>query len=136
VASLASCFTYEARGPGDAPGAVWFPSKDLRDRWTEIERITAELNVSEEEAGLPETRHPDPGFANLAYGWARGDDLDKLIADEDMSGGDFVRNVKQLVDLLRQLALTAPEVETKRAAGAAADALFRGVVAASSVVGT
>ena len=52
-----------------------------------------------------------------------------------MSGGDFVRNVKQVVDLLRQLGDAAPGTATGRAADDAADALFRGVVAASAAVG-
>ena len=99
-------------------------------------RIWAELNASEEDAGLPLTRPPDPGFVGLAHGWAAGSDLDDVIADEDMSGGDFVRNIKQLIDLLRQLALVAPAAPTRSAAAAAADALFRGVVAASSTVST
>ena len=53
-----------------------------------------------------------------------------------MSGGDFVRNVKQLIDLLRQLADMAQDPATSAAARSAADRLFRGVVAASSVVTT
>jgi ATP-dependent RNA helicase HelY len=59
-----------------------------------------------------------------------------VLADEEVSGGDFVRNVKQLMDLLQQLGDIAPRPETAAAARAAADAIFRGVVAASSVVGT
>ena len=81
-------------------------------------------------------RSADAGFVGLAHAWANGTDLDHLIEDEEMSGGDFVRNVKQLIDLLRQLALVAPDPSTRSAAGAAADALFRGVVAASSTVST
>jgi len=127
VAGLASVFTYETRGPGPGP-APWFPSGHVRQRWLEIERLAQELNAAEEEAGLPRTRPPDPGFLALAYAWAAGEPLDEVIADEDMSGGDFVRNVKQLIDLLRQLGELVP------AAGKAADGLFRGVVAASSVV--
>jgi len=46
-----------------------------------------------------------------------------------------VRNVKQLLDLLRQLGDVAPDPATAAAARTAADRLFRGVVAASSVVG-
>jgi hypothetical protein len=42
--------------------------------------------------------------------------------------------MKQLIDVLRQLALVAPVRETRRAAEQAADQLFRGVVAASSAV--
>lgn len=51
-----------------------------------------------------------------------------------MSGGDFVRNVKQVVDLLRQLAVVSDRAETANSARAAAERLGRGIVAASSVV--
>ena len=51
-----------------------------------------------------------------------------------MSGGDFVRTTKQLIDLLRQFAIVAPVRATRQAASDAADQLFRGVVAASSQV--
>ena len=40
-----------------------------------------------------------------------------------------------VIDLLRQVALVAPERSTRRSAGAAADAADRGVVADTSVVG-
>jgi ATP-dependent RNA helicase HelY len=134
VAGLVSVFTYETRGPGPGP-APWFPSGRVRHRWLEIERLGTELNAAEEEAGLPLTRPPDPGFVALAYAWAAGESLDEVIAEEEMSGGDFVRNVKQLIDLLRQLGDVAPDPATAKAARAAADNLFRGVVAASSAVG-
>jgi ATP-dependent RNA helicase HelY len=70
----------------------------------------------------------------LAYGWAAGGDLESLLEGAELSGGDFVRNVKQLVDLLRQLGEVAPDGLTAAAARSAADQLFRGVVAASSAV--
>ncbi|MGQ0520284.1 MAG: DEAD/DEAH box helicase [Actinomycetota bacterium] len=133
VAGLASVFTYEHRRPGPAPAPA-FPSGRLRQRWLEVETLARDLNLAEQEAGLPVTRPPDPGFVAVAAAWAAGDDLDRVIADEDMSGGDFVRNVKQLIDLLRQLGEVAPDPATAGSARAAADALFRGVVAASSVV--
>ena len=56
-----------------------------------------------------------------------------MLDDDEMTGGDFVRCVKQLIDLLRQVADVAPDPETRTRARAAADACFRGVVAASSV---
>jgi ATP-dependent RNA helicase HelY len=135
VAALASGFTYEHRGPGPAPPAG-FPSPRLRKRWTDVEHLARELHLAEDEAGLPLTRPPDPGFLGLAHAWASGEDLDEVIAEEEMSGGDFVRNVKQLIDLLRQLGDVAPEPATAKAAREAADRLFRGVVAASSTVGS
>ena len=94
-----------------------------------------ELNAAEEEAGLPLTRRPDPGFVGLAHGWAAGEDLAEVIADEEISGGDFVRNVKQLIDLLRQLRRSGQPTRRRRPRpDEAADRLFRGVVAASSVL--
>jgi ATP-dependent RNA helicase HelY len=131
VAGLASTFTYEARGTG--PGRQpWFPSARVRRRGAEVERLAAELNQAEDEAGLPLTRRPDAGFFAAAYSWAAGDDLGDVIADEEMSGGDFVRNVKQVIDLLGQIRAVATQPGTAEAAGEAADRLFRGVVAASS----
>ena len=59
---------------------------------------------------------------------------DAEAADYRTSGGDFVRNVKQLIDLLRQLADVAPLADTRQAAASAHERLFRGVVAASAAV--
>jgi ATP-dependent RNA helicase HelY len=133
IAGLASSFTYEARGAGRGL-TPWFPSARVRRRWADLEQLADDLNQAEEEASLPVTRPPDAGFFPLAYAWAAGDDLGDVIADEDMSGGDFVRNVKQLIDLLRQLGDVAPEPATAKSARDAADRLFRGVVSASSLV--
>ena len=51
-----------------------------------------------------------------------------MIADEEISGGDFVRNVKQLIDLLRQLGDMAPEPRDRpaRPAGGRAPVPGRG----------
>jgi ATP-dependent RNA helicase HelY len=135
AASLASVFVYEARGPNPGP-APPFPTTRLRGRWADVERVTHELHQAEEEAGLPLTRPPDPGFVAIAHAWAAGHELEDVLEDEEVSGGDFVRVVKQLIDLLRQLGDVATEPATASAFRTAADEVFRGVVAASSVVGT
>ena len=101
LAGLVSVFTYEARGQGEP--TVWFPTPRLRQRWAEIDGLAASSTRPRRRPGLPLTRRPDPGFVGLAHAWAAGEDLAEVIADEEMSGGDFVRNVKQLIDLLRQL---------------------------------
>jgi ATP-dependent RNA helicase HelY len=137
VAALVSCFTYERRGPEGgrpAPPHRW-PTPELAARWREIDRAARELNHNEDDAGLPESRAPDPGFVPYVHDWVAGHDLaDILERDEEMTGGDFVRHIKQCIDLLRQLGDVAPKPATADAARAAADACFRGVIAASSVV--
>ncbi|HEV2811436.1 MAG TPA: DEAD/DEAH box helicase [Acidimicrobiales bacterium] len=133
LAALTSVFTFESRGRAE-PAAPWFPSSELRHRWTEIGRLHLQLVASEAKAGLPVTRTPDPGFVGLAHAWASGDDLEEILDDEELSGGDFVRNVKQLVDLLRQFGDGAPVPATAAAARSAADRLYRGVIEASSTI--
>jgi ATP-dependent RNA helicase HelY len=133
LAGLVSCFTYEQRGPGPAP-PPWFPSRLVRGRWGELERLADELRADEEAAGLPATRPPDPGFLALAHAWAAGEPLGEVLGDEDVSGGDFVRNVKTLIDLVRQIGEVAPGPDTARSARQAADALHRGVVSISSTL--
>ena len=134
VAGLASAFTYEHRGASDPPEPWFPPASPLRQRWSDLEHIARELSLAEEEAGLPLTRPPDPGFVGVAYAWASGADLANTIEEEEITGGDFVRNVKQLIDLLRQMGDAAEEPATAAACRAAADAVFRGVVSASSVI--
>jgi ATP-dependent RNA helicase HelY len=130
LAGLVSVFTFEARGGMEA--APWFPSAELRRRWERIEELHDHLNDAERRGRIPVTRAPDPGFIALAHAWAAGDDLETVLAEEEISGGDFVRNVKQLIDLLRQVGEVAPDPATARAARQAADRVHRGVVAVST----
>ena len=133
IAALVSCLTYEHRGR-DRPPEPRFPSSTVRTRFMELRRIAEDLAADEETAGLSATRPPDAGFAHLAHAWAAGDGLAAVLEDEELSGGDFVRNVKQLIDLLRGIGDVAPNPATAARARQAADALHRGVVIASSTV--
>jgi ATP-dependent RNA helicase HelY len=138
LAALVSCFTYERRGPEGqhpSPPARW-PTKTVAKRAREVERIAHDLRADEDDAGLPETRLPDPGFTPYVHDWAQGDALADVLDDDEMTGGDFVRHVKQCIDLLRQIAEVASDPATRTRAHEAADACHRGVVVASSVVGT
>ena len=134
LAALASCFTYEHRSRTPPP-PPWFPSGRMREAFTAAERIGRDLQAAERRANLPETRLPDPTFVPMAQAWAAGTGLDDVLDDEELSGGDFVRNIRQLLDLLRQIGDTAPLDATRATAHEATDRLFRGVIAASSVLG-
>ena len=99
-----------------------------------LEAVWRDLHLAEREARLPETRRPDPGFTAAIYAWVKGEDLADVLEDEEMTGGDFVRNVKQTIDLLRQIADVVAEPATAGVARSAADACLRGVIAVSWVV--
>ena len=134
LAGVVASFSYEHRSSQQAP-EPYYPPGPMRQRIAEITRLARRLNTDETVAGLATTRRPDPGFSALAHGWAAGGHLDDVLGEELITGGDFVRNVKQLIDLLRQLGSIAPNPSTARSARQAADALFRGVIATSSAVG-
>jgi ATP-dependent RNA helicase HelY len=135
LAACVSSLVYETRGadgpPGDPPVA---PTPAVEAALGALTELQEEVHAHEQAGGLSLTRQLDPGFADLAYRWARGDPLEDVLAAEDITPGDFVRVTKQLIDLLRQVALVADDPEVRTTARAAVDACQRGVVAYSSLL--
>ena len=136
MAAVVSCFSFQRRGPdsNDAMPPRRWPNQEVARRSRALDGVWRDLHLAEREARLPETRRPDPGFTAAIYAWAQGEDLADVLEDEEMTGGDFVRNVKQTIDLLHQIADVVPDEITATTARAAADACLRGVIAASSIV--
>ncbi|MCE2531036.1 MAG: DEAD/DEAH box helicase [Acidimicrobiia bacterium] len=129
-AALLACCTYEQRG-GDVPVEPQWPTGSLRRSWARLGEEHESLTATEIAClGRPRTRQPDGGFAALAYGWASGRPLARVL-DDHTTPGDFVRNVKLVCDLARQIGRVAPDPATTATAAAVANAMFRGVVSAS-----
>jgi ATP-dependent RNA helicase HelY len=93
--------------------------------------VWRELDEIETENRLSFLREPDPGFAWAAHAWVRGKSLESVLGP-DLTPGDFVRAVKQLMDLLGQVAVAAGD-PLRSTALAAVHALGHGVVTYSSV---
>ena len=129
LAAIASVFVYEPRS--DQESTPDWPSDDLHQRWQAISDLWDELVGLERTHRLSPTRRPDPGFGTLAYLWAKGSTFEDLPA-HGMAAGDFVRVSRQLVDLLRQIRDGISELRDE--AGAALQAIDRGVVAAQGVM--
>jgi ATP-dependent RNA helicase HelY len=62
--------------------------------------------------------------------WASGGTLDAVLRDAEVAPGDFVRNVRQVIDLVRQVGQVAGDPATRAAADLAVALLRRGVVGA------
>jgi ATP-dependent RNA helicase HelY len=131
LAAVCSTLVFETRGPEPvvthemptpAAARVW---RDLSGLWKQIRR-------EEDSRGLELTREPDPGFAERAFLWAGGSPLEEVL-DPDDAPGDFVRSMKQLIDLLRQLHEVAPTERLATTITQSLDALQRGVVAYTSL---
>ncbi|MGI9604268.1 MAG: DEAD/DEAH box helicase [Acidimicrobiales bacterium] len=133
LAGLVSCLTYEHRS-SEPPPAPWFPSPDARKRAGTLERLARDLQALEDHHGLPPSALPDPTLFAVVHAWTAGQDLEDFLDMDFLSGGDFVRNIKQLVDLLHQLGHVIDRRSTATVAREAADALHRGVVAVSTAL--
>ena len=131
LAACVSALTFESRKPDDA-APVRLPPGRSREVIAAMVRVWGELDTVEREHQLSFLREPDLGFAWAAHAWARGQRLEKLLSP-DLTPGDFVRAVKQLIDLLDQIAGAAGSAPVAQTARAAINALRRGVVAYSSV---
>ncbi|HTY71279.1 MAG TPA: DEAD/DEAH box helicase [Actinomycetes bacterium] len=133
-AELAACLStlvYESRHPDDdAPPRL--PSGRVREVLADMVREWGSLDALEQQHRLSFLREPDLGFAWAAWRWATGARLDTVLSEVDLSAGDFVRWIRQLLDLLDQV-VEASGGALRVSALAAVGALRRGVVAYSSV---
>ena len=132
-AALLSVFTYESRGP--ARYAPEFPDQKTAKLYSKIVQLWGDLVAEEAAMSIPLTRETDPGFMEMAYRWAQGRELAQVMALNVMSAGDFVRNIKQLIDFARQFVALDLDPSIVGVANGVVDATLRGVVLASSVVG-
>jgi ATP-dependent RNA helicase HelY len=132
LAAVVSSLVYEARRDDDP--APKLPPGRSRDALNALSSCWIRLSQVETDVGLDFLREPDLGFAWLAWRWAKGHALDSVLLDTAMAPGDFVRCVKQLIDLLDQISVAAPDDAPVRAtARKSVSALRRGVVAYSTL---
>jgi len=132
LAAALSALVFEARRPDDARSPR-LPGGRVAQVLADTVAVWADLDTLEREHKLDFLREPDLGFAWAAYRWAEGAPLDEVLDETDLAAGDFVRWMKQLLDLTDQVADAAGEGELRRTARATRQALRRGVVAYSSV---
>jgi ATP-dependent RNA helicase HelY len=130
LAACVSALVFEARREG--PGQPSVPAGKVAGALTEMRRVHTRLADVEREHEVPVTRDLDLGFVWAAFRWADGQTLDRVLAGAEqagteLSGGDFVRWARQLIDLLDQLAKVADE-PLAGTARAAVGRVRRGVV--------
>jgi ATP-dependent RNA helicase HelY len=132
LAAVVSSLVYEARRDDDPSPKL--PPGRCRDALLALAKCWQELHNVETDVGLEFLREPDLGFAWVAWRWAKGHALDAVLLDTTMAPGDFVRWMKQLIDLLDQISVAAPDSSPLAAtARASVAAVRRGVVAYSGL---
>lgn len=150
LAGLLSVFTFQGRKGNKQPQASKqvqarkrASAKDrlgqerrgnLKERSLEIHMSAATIAEVEARHRVPHAKEPDDGFATTIAAWARGATLGVVLdlADAEVghtSPGDFVRNAKQVGDLLEQLSRMRHVPELASIAEEARDLVVRSVVA-------
>jgi len=136
LAACVSALSFESRQVDDTQ-LPRLPKGGVPEVLAAMTRTWSELDQLEKDNDLSFLREPDLGFAWAAYRWARGVKLESVLEESpDLTPGDFVRSVKQLIDLLDQIASASPDHAPRSlsaTARAAIDAMRRGVVAYSAV---
>ena len=132
LAAVLSVLVFEARRPDDA-SSPRVPGGRVKEVIGEMVRLWGELDQLEKQHHLEFLRQPDLGFAWIAYRWAEGDDLDDVLGQSELAAGDFVRWMKQLLDLTGQVADAAGDSPLRKTARDAVRLLKRGVVAYTSL---
>ncbi|SDR99115.1 ATP-dependent RNA helicase HelY [Nocardioides scoriae] len=135
LAAVLSTLVYESRRPDDAAAPRLPVAGPVRQVLADMVSIWGDLDALEREHRLDQLHEPDLGFVWAAWRWAEGDELDDILRVTDLTAGDFVRWVKQLLDLADQVADASGSKALRTAAREASSRLRRGVVAYSSVSG-
>ena len=106
VSVISSCI-YESRNEE----AAKIPRGDVQVALAAISKIYGKIHDAESDLNLEPMRAPDLGFCWASHKWASGHSLTSILKDSDLTVGDFVRSMKQIIDLLRQLRGAAPQLQ-------------------------
>ncbi len=133
LAAMACCLVYEPRRETMGMGERGLPRGPFREALDRTQTLWAKLDDLEQDHGLPGSEPLATTLAAAVHVWARGLPLERALQDADMSAGDFVRWMKQTIDLLDQLSLVAEDAELAATARKALDGVRRGIVAYSGL---
>ena len=106
VSVISSCI-YESRNDE----AEKVPRGEIQIALAAITKIYGKIHDAESDLNLEPMRAPDFGFCWASHKWASGHSLTSILKGSDLTVGDFVRSMKQIIDLLRQLRSAAPELQ-------------------------
>ena len=106
--SVASAMIYQGRS--SEAYAPKMPNDNVANALVAVSKIWIELEEIENQFDVKTQREPDFSFCYAAFRWANGHSLSGVLKGTDMTVGDFVRSIKQLIDLLTQIGGAAEEL--------------------------
>lgn len=107
LVAVLSCCVYESRNEE----AARVPRGEVQNALAVISKLYNKIHEAESDLNLETMRAPDFGFTWASHKWASGHSLTSILKGNDLTVGDFVRSMKQIIDLLRQLRSAAPDLQ-------------------------
>jgi ATP-dependent RNA helicase HelY len=107
LVAVLSVFVFDNRG--EAKIAPKIP-RTITTQLEDIVRIWSDLTLIEERHGVIPQKEPAFDFVWQSQRWANGHSLASILRDSDLSVGDFVRSIRQIIDLLGQLNEAQPSL--------------------------
>jgi ATP-dependent RNA helicase HelY len=129
LAGAVTALVYESRHD-DGAAATKVPRR-LEGAMGATASAAGRIEELERQAGVPLTAPVDAAASGAVMAWAAGATLGAVLEEGALGPGDFVRLAGQVVDVLHQIALVAATEPLRDTAAQAAQAVRRGVVAAS-----
>ena len=147
LAAFSSIFVFESReGPTgrrsgsrgrsrEPQAAPTPPTPALEDAIAWARAKESQIKSLEAREKLDLLRQPDSGFARVVYDWASGEDLAYMASSyPQYSAGDFVRYMKQVIDVMRQIKEVTEDPYLESRVSEAMDRIHRSIVAYTSIV--
>ncbi|MCL1897525.1 MAG: RNA helicase, partial [Micrococcales bacterium] len=126
LAAVVAALVYEPRGQASQTPPS---SKRLRQALGRTEQAWRKVEAAERAHGLPPSLGLEIGASAAVYLWALGEPLAQVLPQAELPPGDFVRLVKQVIDVLNHVASASADSPLHAASAASAQCLERGVVA-------
>ena len=128
LAAVASVLSFEARK--DQPYTHNIQDSAFGRTLHALDLLLAQIHHFEKNSRQDLTPEPQLGMADAVYRWALGMSFTQSLLDIDVAPGDFVRHIKQVVDLLDHIShLPAEYSRISKTAATARKMIFRGIVA-------
>ena len=129
LVGLLSSLVYEGRGERSRTPRL---PKTLEQFVPPVAKMWATIVNLEESHGIQPQREPNFDLAWSTYRWANGHSLQTILRETEITVGDFVRAIRQIIDLLGQLLNAKPEMH--QLIRDAMKRVDRGVIAYSAVI--
>jgi ATP-dependent RNA helicase HelY len=129
LAAVLSSLVYESRRSDDGVRRPRMPDAQTEAAMTSLRKIWREVSLVERDARLDRGPEPDIGFSQAAFAWAAGRSLSAVLDDGQLTAGDFVRWVRQVLDFAGQVADAAGPGPLRNTARQVVSSMRRGVVA-------